>query len=233
MPSALEPGSEAILEGVSVYLLGDGKVFDCEPEGVDDDDLVPSCAAFPFAGEEFAEFAVDRATLVVGVVAVCGSCGVPKLASRPRIRGASRPVTRASALVLEQVDQFGSLPVAEAGDCLRVGDAAMHERAVGAGGAGAMHSDKQLDHTGGARACGRVGEDACQLDHAGGEVALELRARAAHFVRLRERAQPLLGRAGLRAVCAPLARHGKRFYESRGTVAAMFARLYPCLAPAT
>jgi hypothetical protein len=56
---------------------------------------------------------------------------------------------------------------------------------------------------------------------------------AAHFVRLRERAQPLLGRAGRRAVCAPLARHGKRFYESRGTVAAMFARLYPCLAPAT
>ena len=158
---------------------------------------------------------------------------VPKLASRPRIRGASRPVTRASALVLEQVDQFGSLAVAEAGDCFRVGDAAMHERAVGAGGADAMHSDKQLDHTGGARACGRVGEDACQLDHAGGEVALELCARAAHFVRLRERAQPLLGRAGRRAVCAPLAWHGRRFYESRGTVAAMFARLYPCLAPAT
>jgi hypothetical protein len=104
---------------------------------------------------------------------------------------------------VEEVGKFGALPVAESGEGLAGGDAAVGEGAVGAGGADAGHAQEQVAHLGAGDAYGRVGHDRGEVDAAVGDVVFEVGAGDADAVGMLERAQPLFARLGGRQ---PIAR---------------------------
>jgi hypothetical protein len=113
-----------------------------------------------------------------------------------------------TALSGRAVDQFGPLTVAEAADRLGVGDPAAGEHAIGPGGTDPRHDQKQLTHLRRLHAARRVGDQPDQLDPARGDFPLQPRPFDAHLVRLRQRAQPLLGRPSKARVGAAHNRHG-------------------------
>ncbi len=95
----------------------------------------------------------------------------------------------------EQRDQFSPLTAAEASDRLGVGDPATGEQTIGARGTEPRYDQQQFTHLCRLRADRRLGDHLRKLDPAGGEFPLQPRTRNTHLVCLRERAQPLLGRA--------------------------------------
>jgi hypothetical protein len=120
-----------------------------------------------------------------------------------------RPPRCGQAREGEQLDQCGSLAVAEAGDRLCVGDLAARQRSVDPARADLGKCEEKVAQHCVLGACGRVVEQACELDPSGGEFALQLGALATHLVRFRERLQSLLARARRLAGCPVTGLHGE------------------------
>jgi hypothetical protein len=125
----------------------------------------------------------------------------PAVRIRPRAAGSAQTETvfEASPLVtrsvaVEEVGEFGALPVGEAGEGFAGGDAAAGEGAVGAGGADAGHAQQQVANLGAGGGRGRVVHDGGEVDAAAGDVVFEVGAGDADGVGMLERAQPLLPR---------------------------------------
>ncbi len=137
-------------------------------------------------------------------------CGTS--AGRICARSASRARERSAG---EQLDQFSPLTVAEAGDRLRVGDPAAGEHAIGAKRTDPGHDQKQLAHLRRLHAARRLGDQLRRLDSAGRDSALQLRPGDTNLVRLRQRAQSLLGRPSKRCRGAAHNRHGADSTSSR------------------
>ena len=95
----------------------------------------------------------------------------------------------------EKLDQRGSLPAAEAGDRLCLGDPAVSKRTIGLRRTDPGYGQQQLAHLRHLHACWRLAKHLRQRNPAGGKVSLQPRPRQTNLVRSCERPQPLLRRA--------------------------------------
>ena len=116
-------------------------------------------------------------------------------ASASRTRSALAAGASEQRSAAEQLDQLGSLPAAEAGDRLCVGDPAVGKGPIGLRRSDPGYGQQQLACLRRLRACRRLAEHLRQRDPASGEVSLQLRPCQANLVRSCERPQPLLRRA--------------------------------------
>ena len=121
-------------------------------------------------------------------------------------RGLGGP-SAAAGLAAEEVEQFGPLALAQAGERLRVSDAAAGQDLAGLDRADLRQHQEQVAHPRRPRARGRLGEDLRQLDLARRQLPLQLRSRRADFVRLLEGTQALFPRSARNARSCLAARH--------------------------
>lgn len=117
---------------------------------------------------------------------------------------------------MQQLDQRGPLAIAEAGNCLAVGDPALGKRPLDPGGPDPRDGQEQVAQLRRPRARRRIAEHARELNPAGGEILLQACACEAHLVCLGERAYPLLGRARRGACCAATGSHRADSTSTKG-----------------
>ena len=104
-----------------------------------------------------------------------------------------------AGLVAEEVEQFGPLAIAQAGERLRVSDAAAGQDPAGLDRADLRQHQEQVAHPRRSGARGRVGEDLRQLDLARRQIPLQLRSRRADLVCMLEGTQALFPRSARNA----------------------------------
>jgi hypothetical protein len=121
--------------------------------------------------------------------------GLTLTVSAGSLGGMSAP----AGLAAQEVEQFGPLAIAEAGERLRVGDAAAGQDPAGLDRADLRQRQEQVAYPRRPRALGRAREDLRQLDLACRQLPLQLRARRADLVRLLEGTQALFPRSARNA----------------------------------
>ena len=110
-------------------------------------------------------------------------------------------------LAAEEVEQFGPLAIAQAGERLSVSDAAAGQDPAGLDRADLRQRQEQVAHPRRPCARGWAGEDLRQLDLAGCQILLQLRSRRADLVRLLKGTQALFPRSARNARSCLAARH--------------------------